>query len=102
VLLTRWLSAKLIKIIVEEKGMKLKGKFALVTGGGSGIGREISLRFAHEGASVAVNDVKPESILETIKIMGEHGERASQFRPTYPIAARSKVFLMTFSIALEH
>lgn len=36
---------------------RLDGKTAIVTGGGSGIGREISLRFAAQGAVVAVADV---------------------------------------------
>jgi len=37
--------------------MKLEGKTAIVTGGGSGIGRGISLRYAREGASVVVADL---------------------------------------------
>jgi 3-oxoacyl-[acyl-carrier protein] reductase len=56
--------------------MRLDGKFALVTGGGSGIGREICLTFAREGAHVAVNDLRPESIQETIRMMGEAAARA--------------------------
>ncbi len=41
--------------------MKLKDKKVLITGGGSGLGREMGLTFAREGAIVGINDIRPES-----------------------------------------
>ena len=50
--------------------MKLQDRVALVTGGGSGIGRAIALRFAQEGAHVVVNDLTKETAQKTVSELG--------------------------------
>jgi 3-oxoacyl-[acyl-carrier protein] reductase len=47
--------------------MKLAHRVALVTGSGSGIGREIALLFAKEGATVIVNDINVEAARGTVQ-----------------------------------
>ncbi len=53
--------------------MRLKGKVAIITGGGSGIGRAASKLFSREGAKVIVNDYKEESGLGTVREIKESG-----------------------------
>jgi NAD(P)-dependent dehydrogenase (short-subunit alcohol dehydrogenase family) len=47
----------------------LIGKVALVTGGGAGIGRAIALRLGREGCTVAINDLRSETLAETLRLL---------------------------------
>jgi 3-oxoacyl-[acyl-carrier protein] reductase len=59
--------------------MKLKDKIALVTGGGSGLGRAIAMLFSEEGAHVVVNEIRLETAETTVAALkGPAGGRAIQ------------------------
>ncbi|MBP1722745.1 MAG: 2-hydroxycyclohexanecarboxyl-CoA dehydrogenase [Deltaproteobacteria bacterium] len=55
--------------------MDLKGKVAIVTGAGGGIGRAISVKFASLGANVVVADIKQEGAGETVSLVEKAGTK---------------------------
>jgi 3-oxoacyl-[acyl-carrier protein] reductase len=55
---------------------QLDGKVAIVTGSGRGIGREVALRLARDGAHIVVNDLDDEPAAETIKLIQALGGKA--------------------------
>jgi 3-hydroxybutyrate dehydrogenase len=56
--------------------MRLKDKVAVVTGAASGIGKEIAIVFAREGAKLAIADLNLEAADATAKELDPTGERA--------------------------
>ncbi|XP_034116458.1 short-chain dehydrogenase/reductase family 16C member 6 [Drosophila nasuta] len=57
----------LFSLGLKEKDVR--GKVALVTGGGSGLGREICLELARRGCKVAVVDVNSKGCYETVELL---------------------------------
>jgi NAD(P)-dependent dehydrogenase (short-subunit alcohol dehydrogenase family) len=57
--------------------MRLKDEVALITGAGSGIGRESAILFAREGASVVAVDVNGDAAEEVAGAIREAGGRAT-------------------------
>ncbi|MBU2541080.1 MAG: 3-oxoacyl-[acyl-carrier-protein] reductase [Candidatus Omnitrophica bacterium] len=55
--------------------MRLKGKLALVTGAGRGIGKEIASCFVREGADLIICDVQPELVEEAARDLSKTGTK---------------------------
>jgi 3-oxoacyl-[acyl-carrier protein] reductase len=60
--------------------MRLTGKVSIITGAGQGIGRATALKFAKEGAKVAVCDINLESVQQTVELVESAGGEAVGFR----------------------
>jgi 3-oxoacyl-[acyl-carrier protein] reductase len=74
-----------------EAFMKLKEKVALVTGAGQGIGKSIALKFATEGADLALFDINRETCMET----GEESESLGVRSTVYAVDVANKEHVQT-------
>ena len=62
-----------------DGGQRLTGKVSIITGGGQGIGRATAVKFAQEGARVAVCDINMSAVAETLAEIRRCGGEALGF-----------------------
>jgi NAD(P)-dependent dehydrogenase (short-subunit alcohol dehydrogenase family) len=67
---------RLHDFLMSSPAARLAGKLALVTGGGSGIGRAIALRLANEGAHVTILEARADAAEDTAGQIREAGGAA--------------------------
>ena len=66
---------------------EFEGKVALVTGGGSGIGRATALAFAREGAKVVIGNRRTDAGNEVVQEIRDAGGEASFLRTDVRVAS---------------
>ena len=61
---------------------------AMVTGGGSGIGKAIAMTLARSGYTLVLNDVVPNAGEQVLQEIEGQEERPCLFRPMFPMSTR--------------
>src|SRR5690349_10822259 len=77
----------------------LQNKKAVITGGGSGIGKAIAELFAHQGAEVFILELNKSAADETVKAIQAGGGKANSF--SVNVSVQSQVNEVISTIAQE-
>ena len=80
--------------------MKLQNKTILVTGGGSGMGRELSLQLVSKGAKVIIADINEAGMKETVELAGMN--KNNIFLYTVNIADKKQVEDLAIKVIKMH
>jgi short-subunit dehydrogenase len=80
--------------------MIIRDKVFVVTGGGSGMGRELVLQLVAKGAKVATVDINEDSMNETVQLAGRNGEKISTHKIN--IMDKQAVFALPEAVVAKH
>jgi hypothetical protein len=80
------------------------GKLAVITGGGTGMGRELALQLVAEGCNVAMCDVSETNMAETVRLCradAPQGTRVASFRADVSIEEQVRAFAQSVRRELD-
>ena len=73
--------------------MKLNGKVAVITGAGSGMGRETAILFAKEGARVVAGDWNEKTLNETVGLIRSQGGEVTGLKGNVAVQAEAEALV---------
>jgi NAD(P)-dependent dehydrogenase (short-subunit alcohol dehydrogenase family) len=77
------------------KMKKLDTKVAVITGGGSGMGREMAILFAQEGAKVVIGEWNENTLRETVEIIRSAGGEVTGVKGNIAIQEQAEILIDT-------
>lgn len=73
--------------------MKLEGKVILITGGGSGMGREMAILFAKEGAKIVIGEWNEKTLAGTLDVIHAAGGEAIGIKGNVAVKAEAEALV---------